>query len=119
MLSVMDFSGQRDTLPPAQEREGMEMPKWLMALVAAACLVVCAAGANYVWLAWLEKQQAAEHRTAVFEFLKVDPGDNEAAAKVCKEVKAHMEDAPTLKWNDDTIAYARKMVDLCETNGFL
>ena len=95
------------------------MDNWLKGLIALACLVVCAAGGIYIWSAWRESRDAAEHRAAVFEFLEAKPGDIEAATATCKKARRNLDNAVNLGWNEETIATARKMIAVCEGNGFL
>lgn len=95
------------------------MPKWLTVLVAAACLVICAAGATYVWERWPARRSVAVGQDAVFATLGAKPGDTEAATKYCKTIQQNLMSARDLKWDGDMISVAEKTVAFCKTNGFL
>lgn len=95
------------------------MPKWLMVLMAAACLVVCAAGANYVWLGWQARRQVEQDRAAIWELLQAQPGDIETATKTCGTVRRNLTLADGLNWDAETRNGARQIIAICETNGFM
>lgn len=95
------------------------MDNWLKALVAAACVVICAGGVYFAWTQWRARQDAQANRAAMWELLQAAPGDTEKATDTCRRVKRGLGLADGLNWDDDTRNAARHLIAICEENRFL
>ncbi len=95
------------------------MDNWLKALIAAACLVICAFGAYAAWTRWQAAREVQDNRAAMWELLQAPPGDIEKAAATCRRVKVGLGLADGLNWDADTRNAARQIIAICEANRFL
>jgi hypothetical protein len=106
-------------LASGHRREGEAVENWLKALVAAACVVICAGGVYFAWTQWQARRQAEASRAAMWELLQAPPGDTEKATETCRRVKRGLDLAEGLSWDGDTRNSARQIIAICEANRFL
>jgi predicted negative regulator of RcsB-dependent stress response len=92
---------------------------WLKALVAAACVVICAGGAYFAWSKWQAMRDAEANRAAIWQMLDAAPGDIEKATETCTRIQRNLGYADSLSWDADQRNYARQVIALCQANRFL